>query len=73
MRPPFAAVERRAVARTATDHERSRLLARRMQGSFVLAAVACFAVVIGSTMQSALARPMAGLSTAIAPGKTGPN
>lgn len=70
---PVAAVERRAVARTATDHEHSRLLARRMQGSFVLAAVACFALVIGSTMQSALARPMAVLSTAIAPGEAGSN
>jgi hypothetical protein len=70
---PTAAVERRAVARTATNHERSRLLARRMQGSFVLAAVACFALLIGSTVQSALARPMALLSTAMAPAEADSN
>lgn len=66
-------VERRAVARTATNYERSRLLARRMQGSFVLAAVACFALLIGSTVQSALARPMALLSTAMAPAEADSN
>ena len=70
---PTAAVERRAVARTATNHERSRLLARRMQRSFVLAAVACFAHIIVSTVQSALARPMALLSTAMAPEEAASN
>ena len=63
---PAAAVERRAVARTANDHERSRVLARRMQASFVLTAAACSALVLGSVVRSAVARPMAMLSTAMA-------
>jgi hypothetical protein len=58
--------DRRAVARTATNHERSRMLARAMQSGFVLAGVTCSALVLGSMVQSAVARPMAMLSTAMA-------
>lgn len=58
--------DRRAVSRTAIDHERSRLAARAMQSGFLLAGVTCFALVLGGMVQSAVSRPMAMLSTAMA-------
>ena len=63
---PAAVVERRALTRTTTNHERSRLLARRVQGFSVLAASMCFALIVGSMVQSAVSRPMEAISTAMA-------
>jgi hypothetical protein len=63
--PPHTG-DRRAVSRTAANHERSRLMARAMQSGFDLAGVMCFALVLGGMVQSAVSRPMAMLSTATA-------
>lgn len=64
--PVAASSERRALPRTPAVHDHSRLLARRLQGGVVLAAVTCFTLVIGSMVQDAMGAPMATLSAAIA-------
>ena len=62
---PASNAEQRATPRSTIAHERSRLLARRMQSGFVLTGATCFALVVGSMVQDAVSRPMAAISMAM--------